>query len=330
VVVTSDAVETHEDVAAAESAAGVEAVQSEPPDQADRHKSRALAWIQLGCGLALAAALLGGAGMLQLGFQHPIWVVLGAEVAATLVFYAGSRLTRNGGFNDPHWSLSPPLIALYYLASAPPESDASLVRRMVVLPLVLIWSARLTYNWMRGFRGFAQEDWRYSNMRRDWGNRYWLIELGGIHFFSMLQTWAGCLALYAALVAGSRPFGALDAVALGITVFAIWIEAAADRQLHDFAAQERLSGSILRKGLWARSRHPNYFGEVLFWWGLWLFAMAADPDWWWTIVGPLAITAMFVLVSVRLMDERNTLRRPGYERHMQRTSALIPWFERSR
>jgi steroid 5-alpha reductase family enzyme len=77
-------------------------------------------------------------------------------------------------------------------------------------------------------------------------------------------------------------------------------------------------------GLWRYSRHPNYLGEILFWWGLWLFGLAAAPDWWWTVIGPITMVLLFVFVSVPMMDRRSTARRPGYVRHMRRVPALFP------
>jgi steroid 5-alpha reductase family enzyme len=82
------------------------------------------------------------------------------------------------------------------------------------------------------------------------------------------------------------------------------------------------------KGLWKYYRHPNYLGEVTFWWGLYLFALAAKPSYWWMVVGPIAITLLFVFVSIPMMDKRNLERRPGYAEHMKQVSAIIPWFPR--
>jgi len=102
----------------------------------------------------------------------------------------------------------------------------------------------------------------------------------------------------------------------------------ADEQLRAFR-KERREGEILARGLWAFSRHPNYFGEVSFWWGLFLFALAADPGAWWSGVGAAAITALFVFASIPLLDRRSAARRPAYAEHMKRVSALVPWFPRS-
>ena len=77
--------------------------------------------------------------------------------------------------------------------------------------------------------------------------------------------------------------------------------------------------------LWAWSRHPNYFGEVLFWWGVLGFGLAAHPaGWWWLIIGAVAMTTMFVFVSIPMMDERNCERRPGYADFMRKVPMLVP------
>jgi steroid 5-alpha reductase family enzyme len=81
---------------------------------------------------------------------------------------------------------------------------------------------------------------------------------------------------------------------------------------------------VIDRGLWSRSRHPNYLGEIAFWWGLWLFGLAAAPGWWWTIAGPIVMVLLFALVSVPLMDGRSLQRRPAYAEVMRRIPALLP------
>jgi steroid 5-alpha reductase family enzyme len=81
----------------------------------------------------------------------------------------------------------------------------------------------------------------------------------------------------------------------------------------------------MNKGLWRYSRHPNYFGEVSFWWGLYFFGLAANASYWWTIAGPIAITLLFLFISIPMMDKRSKERRPEYAEHMKKISALVPW-----
>jgi steroid 5-alpha reductase family enzyme len=124
-----------------------------------------------------------------------------------------------------------------------------------------------------------------------------------------IVVYLGCLSLYAALSTGARPLNWVDGTALLITGGAIWVEAQADRELWWHRSAEHPPGSPLHTGLWKVFRHPNYLGEMTFWWGLWLFALAADPGAWWTIVGPLAVTVLFLTVSIPMMERHLQERR---------------------
>ncbi|HUD30475.1 MAG TPA: DUF1295 domain-containing protein, partial [Novosphingobium sp.] len=115
------------------------------------------------------------------------------------------------------------------------------------------------------------------------------------------------------------------ALAFVVTLGAIAIETVADLQLRAFIARRSSPDTIIAEGLWGWSRHPNYFGELAFWWGLMLFGLAAAPSqWWWIMPGAVAMTLMFVLASIPLMDERSLERRPAYREHMRKISALVP------
>src|SRR5262249_48702678 len=163
----------------------------------------------------------------------------------------------------------------------------------------------------------GHEDWRYVQLRQQTRGRLpWpLVSFGGIQLMPTLVVFAGLLPLWPVMVAGRRPIGALDILAAVVTATAIAVEAAADRQLPRFTADPAHRGQIADQGLWRYSRHPNYLGEIGFWWGLWLFGLAAAPDWWWTAIGPITIVVLFVAASIPLMDQRSRVRRPGYDEH---------------
>lgn len=256
---------------------------------------------------------------------HPLRAVAFADLAATLAVFAASVLADNSSVYDPYWSVAPIAIAPW-LAAHPAAAGAPLARQALVITLVTLWGLRLTYNWARGFEDLAHEDWRYVDIRRKTGRAYWLASLSGIHLMPTVMVYLGCLALHPALTS-PRPLGPLDALAAVVTFGAVAVELAADEQLRAFR-KERREGEILARGLWAFSRHPNYFGEVSFWWGLFLFALAADPSAWWVGIGALAITLLFVFASIPMLDERSVARRPAYAEHMKRVSALVPWFPR--
>ena len=253
--------------------------------------------------------------------DEPLLAVNLALFAASGVVYAASCSLRNGSCFDAYWSVAPPLVAVYWLAEAAPGANGA--RQLLVTALVFLWGIRLTANWVRSWPGLDHEDWRYTQMYRDAPAPTWVVSLFGVHLFPTVQIALGCLALRFALATGTDGFGVLDIVAGIVTVAAIGIETIADEQRRSFARTAG-PGEWCQRGLWARSRHPNYFGEVAFWCGLFAFGLAADLDAWWTVVGPFAMIAMMLGASVPMMDRRNAERRPGYAERAGSLPALVP------
>jgi steroid 5-alpha reductase family enzyme len=272
------------------------------------------------------AGAIGFALAYRLAAGWPLWqVVAVADAAATVVVFAFSVVLDNSSVYDAYWSVAPMAIAPALAA----VGAAPVARRAIVVALVLLWGARLTYNWARGWQGLAHEDWRYVEMRRT-GRAYWVVSFVGIHMMPTVLVFLGCLSLFPALVTGTDPLGPIDAAAFVVTAGAIALESTADEQLRAFRLAGPAPGAILQTGVWAWCRHPNYLGEIGLWWGLYLFALAADRSSWWAGAGPLAITLLFAFVSVPLLDKRSLARRPQYAAHMARLPALFPWAPRRR
>ena len=277
----------------------------------------------------LAYVVAGGAALAvglacQAAGEHPIAVAAAADLVATLVIFAGSVALANSSLYDPYWSVVPIPIAFYWALGPGSEADASGLRQACALALVTAWGLRLTANWLRGWQGFGHEDWRYVDMREGSGRAWGLVNFSGIHFFPTVIVFLGLLPLYPALVGGARPFGLLDGLAILVCGGGILLETVADEQLRRFVRAGRARGATLQTGLWSRVRHPNYLGENLFWWGLFLFGLAADPSWWWTGIGALGITVMFFAASIPMIDRRMLARRPDYAEYKARVPALLP------
>lgn len=273
--------------------------------------------------IAYVACLAAGTATLLLAPLPPIWDVLIADLVATLVIFGFSLRYKNSSFYDPYWSVLPPLFALWWMHTH--TGAAGDPRAWLVTALVWLWAIRLTANWTLHWGGLTHEDWRYPIVRARAGRAAVWADLFGIHLFPTLQVFLGCLPIYAVMHRAGTPLTLLDLLAMAVTLGAIVIETVADLQLHAFIRRRPQPGSFIDTGLWAWSRHPNYFGELSFWWGLMLFGLAAAPDLWWLVMpGALAMTAMFVFASIPLMDQRSMQRRPAYAAHMQRVSALLP------
>jgi steroid 5-alpha reductase family enzyme len=270
---------------------------------------------------ALLAALAVGRALPS---HNPIWVAALADIAATLVVFAFSVALNNSSVYDPYWSVAPLPVAIYWSASAPVGTFG--LRQVLILVLLGIWGARLTANWALRWRGPADEDFRYVEIRAKTGKAYWPASLASIHVLPTAWVFLGLVPLFPAFTRSG--FTGLDVAATVVAGLAIAIETVADRQLRRYLRSPHDRDGILDSGLWSRCRHPNYLGEILFWWGLFLFGMAAQPSWIWSIVyviGPLAITLLFVFVSVPWMDRRMISRHPAWAAHMRKTPALLPW-----
>ena len=283
-------------------------------------RRRALGWVGVSYGVAFLAA---AATVLALPDEDWAWRVLWADVAGTVAIFAFSVAFKNSSFYDAYWSVAPIAIALYW-AFQPEAANGDAARTAMVIGLTTLWGVRLTWNWARGWTGLDHEDWRYVNIREATGAAYWPASFAGIHMVPTLLVFAGCLPMLAAFRA-STPFGLLDVAAAALTAGAVWLEAESDNQLLRYKQTKPSRESFLSEGLWSRSRHPNYLGEILFWWGLALFGIAAEPGAWWALSGAVAITLLFRFVSLPLIDDRMKERRPAYANHMERVPSLLPW-----
>ena len=260
-----------------------------------------------------------------------------AVISAVAIIFLGSMICNNSSVFDPYWSIAPPLMVAFYFVAilqsafiihAPGyvmrDLWAGSPRIGILFILTLIYAIRLTWNFLRGWPGLMHEDWRYAGFRENTGKAYWLVSFSGIHFFPALMVFGGTLSIWVTVVQGFRPLNMVDLAALLVTGGGILLEAVADRQLRSFVAENRENGRTMDKGLWALSRHPNYLGEILFWWGLWLFALAANPSFWWVIIGPVAISLMFVFASIPMIEKRLLRRRKNYDAYIKKVSMLIP------
>jgi len=275
----------------------------------------------------LLAGLAAWASVMVFSDLDPLLRALVADVVATVVIFMGSMLIANSSLYDPYWSAAPPVIALAWVAGAwEGLSGDERIRAAVVAALIAAWAVRLTFNWARTWPGLGEEDWRYVSIRVDTRGRlpWWLVSLTGIQMLPTLVVFGGMVSVWAATGAAERDLGLIDLLALVVTSGAILVESLADRQRRLFALDSANRGKACDRGLWRLCRHPNYLGEIGFWSGLWFFGLAAAPAWWPTIAGPLAMVALFVFVSVPMMDRRSLERRPDYARLMEYLPALLP------
>lgn len=282
--------------------------------------TKARLWVALSCLGAISAAAI----TLQFLSQfHPLVQLLIANVVATLVVFGFSVAFKNSSFYDPYWSVAPIVIAGYFVWLG---SDARLARQVLVFLLVLIWGIRLTANWLHGWRGLAHEDWRYVSLKEQSGILWWPLSLVGIHMLPTILVFAGCVALYPALVLGDRGLNWIDGVASAVGAASVYLEYRADAELHRFRANRASAAEVLKTGVWSWCRHPNYLGEIGFWISLYLFGLAAiEGSYAWTNIGPAAMVLLFVFVSIPMIEHKLAEEKPGYRDYQAATFALLPF-----
>jgi steroid 5-alpha reductase family enzyme len=197
----------------------------------------------------------------------------------------------------------------------------------LVIALVAMWAIRLSVhilarNWDRG------EDWRYAQWRREWGAFFVLrsfLQVFVLQGFLMILV--ALPALWVATFGGGITRGAL--VGAGVWLIGFLWEAIGDGQLTAFLKNPANKGRVMKSGLWKYSRHPNYFGEMTQWWGMWLIALTL-PGGWMTIVGPLTITFLIMKVSGVPLLEKKQMQNPEFQEYARHTSTVIPWFPKNK
>ena len=243
--------------------------------------------------------------------------------AATLVWILSVRL-RDASIADVGWGLGFVLLAWVYFVLSP----GSTPRSWLVATLITLWGVRLSAHIFRRHRGKG-EDPRYQAMRAPHGSAFWWRSLFTVFWLQAALLWFVALPLLVA-VRASRP-AALTAVdGLGVLCVAVGLvfEVVGDRQLERFRAEPANRGKVLAGGLWRYTRHPNYFGDAMLWWGMYAMA-AATPGGWLTVLSPSLMTLLLIRVSgVTLLEASLTASKPGYRAYIARTPAFFPWFPR--
>ena len=262
----------------------------------------------------LMAAVIALCTYLLLPFSF--WLnLLIADIAATVFVFIFSVIFRNASVYDPYWSVQPMVIVLCFACCY------KLTMATVLLIIsVFYWGIRLTGNWAYTFGGLNCQDWRYTKFEKENGRLYPFISFTGIH---MMPTLIVFLCTLPAVFTIRKEFHANIGSYLGaaLCICATTLQLVSDTEMHRY----RKSGAhgLIRTGLWKYSRHPNYLGEILMWWGVGIQAVSVKPEYWWLLAGAAANTVMFFTVSIPLADKRQS-QKPGYAEYRASTRNLLP------
>ena len=248
--------------------------------------------------------------------------MLGVALSVLVVMIATwvvSLVLRNASIVDITWGLG--FVTAAWVARQ--IGDGNHDRSALLTAMVTLWGVRLAlYLFIRN-RGEG-EDFRYQSMRRKQGDSFPIRSLVSVFGFQGLLIFVVSLPLQLAATPDNPGIGVLAVVGTALWGVGFFFETVGDAQLARFKADDANAGKIMDRGLWRYTRHPNYFGDICIWWGIFLVT-AETADAWFGIIGPVVMTYMLVRVSGVAMLERALMkRREGYAEYAARTSVLIP------
>lgn len=224
---------------------------------------------------------------------------------------------KNFSVIDSIWGIGLMLIALIGIFLSKGEN---LIENIIAL-MVVIWALRLSLYIHRRNKGQA-EDFRYSEMRKNWGNRANVMAYFKVYLLQFVLMLVVGLPLFAIHFTPDAQFGIKEGLGLFMWCFGLAFEAIGDQQKNKFKKIPANKLRVCREGLWSLCRHPNYFGEALLWWGIGVFCINADH--WWAFIGPAFLHFSLLKISgVPLLEERQK-NNPEYQAYMKETPRFIP------
>lgn len=253
--------------------------------------------------------------------------LFGADVAATIIVWFFSVIFKNSSVYDPYWSILP--IVLFALLIAY-EKAYSLEVVMLFIP-ICYWALRLTTNWALMFENLKSQDWRYDKYKNDFPKLWPVINFTGIQLMPTLIVFLAIIpGIY--IVEGvnlnlNLSPNVFTIFAMLISLSAPTLQLVADFQRYKFAKSNK--GKVCNVGLWKYSRHPNYLGEILMWWGVFFMLLSMNLGFWWTGIGAFLNNLLFIFISIPLMEKRQLGNKPEYEDYAKATGKLIPKFKRT-
>ena len=268
--------------------------------------------------LVYLAAIAVGLYVYRLLTFEPMVRLFFADVAATVFVYLESVPLGNASVYDPYWSVAPVVLLPFAISEFGVWNAGSIA----LLVCVAYWGVRLTANWAYTFHGYAHQDWRYTMLREKSGALFPLVSLLGIMLFPTLVVFFCLLAALFYVQTGG--INAVTCVGLALCLSAATLQLVADVQLHRFQQTSNHRGAIIRTGVWKHARHPNYLGEILMWWGVYVVLLSVSPRLWPLGIGALTNTLMFLFISIPMAETRLAGYKEGFSDYVAETNRLLP------
>ncbi len=254
--------------------------------------------------------------------EQPFNIGIGAVMLALTLLWLVSIAIKDASIIDIFWGIGFVILAWLYRYLLKNDSDKSLLFCI----LVSIWGLRLGF--YLAYRNLGKgEDYRYQVWRKQHGANFWWVSFFRVFLLQGFLMWIIAAPLLIAQT--STEWTWLDYVGIILWSIGLAFEAIGDWQLAQFKQNPQNKGKVLNTGLWKYTRHPNYFGDALLWWGLFCFALSAGG--WWTIFSPVLMTFLLMRVSgVVMLEKTLVITKPQYQDYINRTSSFFPMLPKNK
>ncbi len=246
------------------------------------------------------------------------YLILGLALLAYMTFwFIVSIVKKRNDIADIAWGLGFVIVAWISFAM----SDFSL-KAFLVNGLVTVWGLRLAWHIFKRNKN-KPEDSRYQAWRKSWKKYFYIRSYLQVFLLQGFFLYLISLPVMFVNFSAQQGFGVLEILGISVWCIGFYFESLGDNQLKDFVSDSANKGKLMDKGLWKYSRHPNYFGEVTQWWGIFIIALSV-PGAFFTIIGPATITTLILFVSGIPLLEKKYAGRPDFEVYKKRTSIFFP------
>lgn len=250
---------------------------------------------------------------------YELWLnILIGDLISTIFVFLFSLIFKNSSAYDPYWSVYPFIVVLYMAIKNGFNNYF-----IFFFLAITIWSFRLTCNFLYTFTSLKHEDWRYEMLREKSGSMFVFVNFLGIHLFPTLIVYF-CMLPF--IMATGEPNIYLLTTFFILSFIFVLIEGLSDLQMHKYR-KNRIT-PFNRNGLWKYSRHPNYFGEIMFWWMVFFMGLAYNNNLL-TIVGAIINTLLFLFISIPLADKRQS-KKPDFIIYKENTRMLLPIYKKQK
>lgn len=267
--------------------------------------------------IAIVIGIFSFLGFQQLGLYFLVSVMI-ADVLATFFVYLMGVLFRTSSMYDPYWSVQTFVIYACLLSYFNNWS----LNNIIILSAMILYSVRLTVNFIIGFDSLKYVDWRYRMLKEKTGPLYQFVNLLGICMFPTFVVYSASIPAF--LLAELRlEFNPLIFIGVGIILLGTLLELISDIQMKKFIKTRTDRSQIINVGLWNYSRHPNYLGEIAIWFGLATCLVAIYPSYWYFYAGAIINLIMFLVISIPMEENHMKEYKPGMEEYIRKTSMLL-------